>query len=189
MISLFEKRLESIRLTTNQKKVMTRILAAPTEQVAAEQASKGRNLVAARDMLSKLGMIAFEEHRASVTDDGMEVMKRENLIDDMGELTEDGNEFAYDPGEAPPVSGTLESLMPRINESANYHFTPDEVQFLELVQQDKADIADDQRLISKLFDMYKAKMPAGVRDGDTGTPDVWLYDHVADILKDIKSSK
>ena len=111
---LDEKRvLSTVRLTENQKKVMTRIVASATEKLAAEEISKGRNLVAARDMLVKLGMIEFREGHAALTSDGEQVMKDSNLIDDMGSLTEEGNKFAYEEGQEPMAT---ESLIKQVNE-------------------------------------------------------------------------
>ena len=57
-------------------------------------------------MLTKLGMITHDgDNKYSVSETGMKVAKDENLIDDMGELTELGNEKAYaDQKAAPSVS-------------------------------------------------------------------------------------
>lgn len=90
--------LRSIRLTDNMKKVMTKIIAAPTPEVAAMEISRGQNLVAARDILARLGMIDYDDHdnTASVTDTGLETLKHENLVDDSGQLTPDGQQIAGD---------------------------------------------------------------------------------------------
>ena len=85
--------LTTIRLSSVQKEVLTKIIAAPSEELAYEQISDGRNLVAARDILAKLKLIEFTEGSATVTDSGKKVMKDENLIDDSDQLTPDGEQF------------------------------------------------------------------------------------------------
>lgn len=111
-----EKRtLTTVRLTDNQKKVMTRIVSAPTEKLAAETISKGRQLVTARDILDKLGMIEFRDGSATLTSDGEQLLKDYNLIDDMGELTDEGSEFAFDEEDQPIAT---ESLLKTIHEQA-----------------------------------------------------------------------
>lgn len=87
--------LTSIRLSETQKTLMCQIIAAPTEELAYEASEDGTNIMAARDQLEKLGLIDWEEGSASVTDNGMEVLKDEALVDDMGELTEEGSKYAY----------------------------------------------------------------------------------------------
>ena len=86
--------LPSIRLTDTQKSVLTTIKSAPTPQVALENISTGRNMLAARDILKQLGLITFDDDSAEITNDGTETMKNANLIDDSGELTDEGRSFA-----------------------------------------------------------------------------------------------
>ena len=93
--------LTSIRLSETQKTLMCQIVAAPTEELAYEASEDGTNIVAARDQLEQLGLIEWEEGSASITDNGMEVLKDEALIDDMGELSEEGSKYAYGEGGDP----------------------------------------------------------------------------------------
>ncbi len=97
LLDIFEKRvLTNVRLTQHQMKVLAMILAAPDGIAPDEDISKGPNLTSARTMLTKLGMITHDgDNKYSVSETGMKVAKDENLIDDMGELTELGNEKAY----------------------------------------------------------------------------------------------
>ncbi|MEM4258037.1 MAG: hypothetical protein QXL17_02655 [Candidatus Thermoplasmatota archaeon] len=93
---LREKFIKNIRLTDTQKQVMAKIVAAPTAKIAAEDISEGRNLVAARDMLVNMGLISFQEDKsAELTDEGKVVAKEENIIDDTGSLTPDGEKLAF----------------------------------------------------------------------------------------------
>lgn len=85
--------LTTIRLSGVQKSILTKIVAAATPEVAYEQISDGRNFVAARDILQKIGLIDFDEGTASLTDSGKKVMKDENLMDDSEQLTSDGQQY------------------------------------------------------------------------------------------------
>lgn len=81
--------------TNNQKKVLTKIIAAATPETAARDISQGRQLVAARDMLLRLNLIALSDGKAEVTDAGKDVMRNQNLIDAGGSLTDEGNKYAF----------------------------------------------------------------------------------------------
>lgn len=113
-IILTEKEiLTTIRLSGVQKSVLAKIVAAATPEVGYEQISNGRNFVAARDILKKLGLIDFSEGTASMTEAGNKVMKDENLMDDTGQLTSDGQ--SYVEAETPndikkPQAGTADPL-------------------------------------------------------------------------------
>jgi len=86
--------LSTVHLTDIQKEVLVKIHQAPSPTVADEQISKGRNYVAARQLLAKLDLVDTAEDNLVVTDTGLDVMKDEGLVDDAGELTEQGNKYA-----------------------------------------------------------------------------------------------
>ena len=86
--------LSTIHLSDTQKAVLSKIIGSATPETALEEISDGRNMVAARDILQKLGLIEVTDRDASITDEGNEVMKDENLVDDMGELTQDGQQYS-----------------------------------------------------------------------------------------------
>lgn len=91
-----EKEIVTIsRPTDNQKAVLAKITAAATPQLAAADISDTPNLVAARDMLDKLGLIELDNEGAHVTDLGREVMVNQNLATPDGQLTDDGQRAAY----------------------------------------------------------------------------------------------
>lgn len=100
--------LTTIHLSDIQKEVMAKVKTAPTEQVAWEEISNtaseiDQNFAAARDMLGDLGLLTIGDGELSVTDKGEEVMKDENLVDEMGELTDEGLALAdTERGEHPP---------------------------------------------------------------------------------------
>ena len=107
-----EKRtLTTVRLTDNQKKVMTTILSSATEKLAADNISKGRQVVTARDILIKLGLIEYRDGFAAVTPEGEQLLKDSGLIDDMGQLTDEGSKFAYEDEDEFPT----ESLIRQVN--------------------------------------------------------------------------
>ena len=97
LAKIFEKRiLTNIRLTQHQMKVLAMIAASPEGIVPDEDISKDRNMTAARQLLTKLGLITNDgEDKYSITDSGAEVAKDENIIDDTGQLTELGNQLAF----------------------------------------------------------------------------------------------
>jgi hypothetical protein len=87
--------LSAVHPTTNQKRVLAKILAAPTPTVAGEEISKDANLVAARNMLMKLGVITFANNEATLTDRGQQIAVDENIADQSGQLTQVGQQLAY----------------------------------------------------------------------------------------------
>jgi len=108
--------LPTVRLTNTQKEVMTRIIAAPTEKLAAEQIMDGRNMIAARDILIDLRLIVADHKAAVVTPEGEQVMKDYNLLDEQGQLTDEGTTYAYDEEDQPVAT---ESLIQHINKLSN----------------------------------------------------------------------
>lgn len=89
------KIMNSVRLTANQKRVLAKIFASPTPKVAGGEISDNRNLAGARRELERLGAIEYVAGEATVTDKGTELAKSENVIDDAGQLTQDGEMLAY----------------------------------------------------------------------------------------------
>ena len=90
------KMLNSVRLSDNQKRVIAKVVAAPTPKVAAEEVSNGSNLTQARDTLIDLQLLqqSLDDH-VTLRDKGSQVARDENLIDDAGQLTPDGEKYAY----------------------------------------------------------------------------------------------
>ena len=89
------KVLPTVTLTSNQKRVLAKIFASPTPKVAGEEIAGDENLAAARDQLGKLGAIEFISGEASVTEKGEQLAKDENIVDDAGQLTPDGEQLAH----------------------------------------------------------------------------------------------
>lgn len=92
-------------LTDAQKQVLTKIAKSPTPTVAVSEISEGRKLVAARDMLERLGLISFDQNSAEITEQGRELMRDLNLIDAADELTDEGTKYASADEEVPENPG------------------------------------------------------------------------------------
>ena len=90
------KMLNSVRLSDNQKRVIAKIIAAPTPKVAAEEISNGINLKQARDALVDLQLVSqsLDDH-AELTDKGRQLAQDENLADESGQLSPEGEKYAY----------------------------------------------------------------------------------------------
>ncbi len=119
--SLYEKRVETLQLTSNQKAVLAKIVAAPTPKVAAQEISGDRGIVAARDLLIKLGLITFGEgSMAALTASGKKMAVDDDIIDDTGALTPEGKELAAEKNEQPATESY--KLIKQITE-AKHRFT------------------------------------------------------------------
>jgi hypothetical protein len=116
------KLLDTVRLSDNQKRVIAKIIAAPTPKVAAKEISDGATMVKARDILMDLGLITVAlDDRAELTDNGRRVAQSENIADESGNLTPDGEKYAFtdeynaddkDVAQAPAETPPVDSGMP-----------------------------------------------------------------------------
>lgn len=101
--------LDTFRPTKTQKQVLAKIAGAATPTVANDAISMGTNTVAARNILIKLGLIAVNGGEASLTDAGTQLATAENITDETGELTPEGQALATveEIDQAPDVSPQL----------------------------------------------------------------------------------
>lgn len=83
---------EAPRLTFTQKCVLAAIYAAPTPELAYDAMTGSDNVSEAGKQLRGMGLIMVDSiaGRAGVTDSGQTMLANNNLIDDIGELTEEG---------------------------------------------------------------------------------------------------
>jgi len=86
---------ESIQLSAAEKFVLAKLVASETPENAFGEVSRGENTVAARDKLTKLNLMTAAENRAEITEQGQEALRKEALVDEMGELTEEGQLYGY----------------------------------------------------------------------------------------------
>lgn len=96
--------INTARLTDNQKTVLCIVKNAGTPKSALGDIANGdENLKQAKNMLLDKDLfdpplLSDEDGGLSVTDDGESAMKDENLVDDMGELTDEGKQFLQTSG-------------------------------------------------------------------------------------------
>ena len=95
--------LNAVRPTETQKQILAKIASAATPKLAAGNIIGNQNLLSARDMLAKLGIITFSPNEAALTDAGEQLARDENIIDDSGQLTDVGNKLAFGDQNQPPV--------------------------------------------------------------------------------------
>ena len=103
MKTINERRIENaLQLSGVQKYVLAKLVASETPLTAYEEVSRGANMVTASQMLAKLGLMTIESNNAEITEQGNEALQKEGLMDEMGELTEEGQlwGFAETPEEA-----------------------------------------------------------------------------------------
>lgn len=84
----------STRLTDTQKSVLLGIYAAPTPEMAYEVTTGSDNVSQAAQQLRGMGLINVDSSgaRAGVTDGGQEALVNNNLIDDTGQVTDEGQQ-------------------------------------------------------------------------------------------------
>jgi hypothetical protein len=96
--------LTQVRLTNNQKKVLSIIVMNGEGRVHDEEISSDRNMVGARELLMRLGLIEQQEDDwIAITEKGKQIAEQEGLTKN-GELTDQGNQAAT-ANQAPPPSG------------------------------------------------------------------------------------
>lgn len=82
----------AVRLTDTQKSVLVSIYAAPTAETAYDTTTGSENVIQARQQLRGMGLINVDDsgQRAGITDAGQEMLVNNNLIDETGQLTDEG---------------------------------------------------------------------------------------------------
>jgi len=88
--------LTNVSLSQAQKYILTKLmLPNATPLTSYEQTTADRNIVANRDVLVKLGMMQVGDNEAQITEKGQEALRNEALVDGGGNLTPDGEQYAY----------------------------------------------------------------------------------------------
>lgn len=86
----------NVLLSEAQKFILTKLLLPnSTPLLGYQNISVGKNIVANRDVLVKLGMITLGDKEAEITEAGIEALRNEGLVDDSGQLTDLGERYAY----------------------------------------------------------------------------------------------
>ena len=85
---------------------------------AAAEISANTNMIAARNLLMKLNVITYTDNSASLTDIGQQLARDQNIVDEGGQLTDEGNKLASatsdgkQPKETPPQQDNSMGGMP-----------------------------------------------------------------------------
>lgn len=86
--------LSTLKPTQNQLTVLAKIVANKDHPAkAASEISGSENLVSARNMLMKLNVITYSDTSAALTEKGEQLAKEQNIIDDSGNLTDEGQKL------------------------------------------------------------------------------------------------
>jgi hypothetical protein len=100
--------LDTFTPTQTQKQVIASIAGAATPTVAGDAISRGPNMVSARDTLLRLGFITFINGEATLTAQGQQLAVAENITDETGGLTAEGQALA----QVQPNQATATEQMP-----------------------------------------------------------------------------
>lgn len=84
---------EAVQLTSIQKGVLATIATAATPEIAYETCNGVQSLVIARNILRTLGLVRISQGQLALTDQGQEALITNNILDDTGQLTEDGESY------------------------------------------------------------------------------------------------
>jgi len=90
--------LTNVRLSQTQKFILAKLaLPETTPHAVYSQITTNRDVVVDRNTLVELGLIYVDDdaEEAELTDEGMAALKSENLADETGSLTPEGEKYAY----------------------------------------------------------------------------------------------
>lgn len=111
--------MNTVRPSETQKQIIALIIAAPTPRVAGDDISQTPNLVAARDILAKLGMINFDMGNAELTEAGSALAVDQNIADESGMLTDYGTQLVGSNNQQNDQTTNDDTVMPT-NESFKF---------------------------------------------------------------------
>lgn len=84
---------EAVQLTSLQKGVLATIATAATPEIAFETCNGVQSLVVARNILRTLGLVKINQGQLALTDQGQNALVTNNILDETGQLTEDGEKY------------------------------------------------------------------------------------------------
>jgi hypothetical protein len=94
--------LTNVRLTDHQKSVMANVIARGNQNTTLIDLTANvddinkQNMSGAVNTLAKIGLMAIDPNKTvTVTDEGNNIMAQENLVDDGGQLTPDGQKYQF----------------------------------------------------------------------------------------------
>lgn len=85
----------TIRLTDTQKAVLLKVFVAPTPELGYDATVGSENIRQAAISLREFGMIMLDDvnSQAGVTDEGQTELQNNSLLDDMGTISPEGEQF------------------------------------------------------------------------------------------------
>lgn len=107
------KLLTTIRLTQTQLQVIAKIVASQDVPArAAQEISNSQNLITARNMLMKLDVITYSIDNAALTPKGENLAREQNVVDETGNLTDEGNRLLDIQQPSPPQTDSTPEQFP-----------------------------------------------------------------------------
>lgn len=86
----------TVLLTNTQKGILAIIHNSPTPESAYESINGSPSLVTSRNILERLGLISVSGIQAALTDAGQRAALANNIMDDAGNITEEGERLIDD---------------------------------------------------------------------------------------------
>jgi len=123
-----------------------------TDKVAGEEISRDANMVAARDVLIKLGYINYNRGRASLTPTGEQLARDEGIWDEMGQLTPQGEEHSRGEDEGEKYGPTVEAFARRAKSSRVFKKAFEKG--LEEEEKLQEEPEDNSNRTKELFDLF-----------------------------------
>ena len=82
---------QAVMLTATQKGILAILYNTPTPEAAFETTNGLPSLVTARNLLERLGLIRVGGNRAALTDAGQQAVVANNIVDETGQITDEGS--------------------------------------------------------------------------------------------------
>ena len=82
---------QAVMLTATQKGILAILHNAPTPEAAFESINGAPALITARNLLERLGLIQVAGIRAALTQAGQQAVTANNIVDETGQITDEGS--------------------------------------------------------------------------------------------------
>jgi len=183
---------DTFRPSESQKSVLLVMDQTSDRTVKKADVTSSSNEQKAFDALVDLELIDVDDdERATLTSAGNAVVENIKAADPSLAGEEDMDTEEDMPMEKFELLKSINTTLvesTQLEEMQKMSFSADDVKFLELFRDDKAEINDNPKLVEKLMDFYADEVPYGIVTGDEGTPDEWIMDHIDRIIDDVKSA-
>jgi len=189
---------DTFRPSESQKAVLLAMdqIAAGDRAMKKADVTTSANEEKAFDALINLKLIEIDRHdKAILTSAGSQVVENIKAADPELAGEEDMDLEAEPTEEEPPMENfkLLKGLNNILTEkqqldemSQKSVFTEDDLKFLKLFSDGKADLEDSPDLLEKLMDFYADEMPYGTVTGDDEIPSDWIFDRIDKVIDEVK---